>query len=360
MQEESEIIGAEAPGDNELIGAATPGESEMIGGAGRRPDISSAEVEALLRREKPAIAGSAIPEAYDLVARDKIVRGRMPVLDRLNERWVTDFERRLGDLIRQPVDVALQPVTLAPYGDWLAGLPVPTSLNLCTCKPWLRNALVAVEGKLLFVLVDKYYGGGGKPAAGTARETLTPTESRLNKIIVDLLTEHFRRAFAPVVALEFAHSQTETNAHYVNMATPSETMVVTRVEVSLAQGIGGAVTLVLPLTSFEPVRDKLAEGLKTVSVESRQRWHKNLRSQLENAQLDLTSVFLETEISMRELLRMKPGDVLPIEMPKTATLRAGSRPLLRGKFGRSRGYNAVSVLEAVKNLGPNITEESLR
>jgi flagellar motor switch protein FliM len=335
-------------------------ESEIIGAPAPRADISSAEIEALLQKGKAAIVGSPIPQPYDLVARDKIVRRRMPVLDRLNERWVTEFQRKLGELIRQPVEVALQQVALTPYGDWLASVPVPTSLNLCSVKPWPRNALVAVEGKLLFVLVDRYYGGGGKQAAAGVRETLTPTESRLNKIVVDLLTEHFRRAFAPVAALEFAHSQTETNAHYVNMATPSETMVVTRVEVSLAEGVGGAVTLVLPLSSFEPVRDKLAEGLKTVSAESRQRWHKSLRTQLENTQLDLKSVFLEAEISMRELLQMKPGDVLPIEMPKTAMLLAGSRPLLRGKFGRSRGYNAVSVLEAVKSLGPNINEEPLR
>jgi flagellar motor switch protein FliM len=334
-------------------------ESDVIGAPPRRPDISSAEVEALLHTTKPAIAASPVPQPYDLVARDKIVRRRMPVLDRLNERWVTDFQRRLGELIRQPVEVALQQVTLTAYGDWIASLPVPTSLNICSVKPWPRPALVAVEGKLLFVLVDKYYGGGGKPAATAVRETLTPTENRLNKIVVDLLTEHFRRAFAPVATLEFAHSQTETNPNYVNMATPSETMVITRVEVSLAENIGGAVTLVLPLSSFEPVRDRLAEGLKTLSPESRQRWHKSLRTQLENTQLDLKSVFLETEISMRELLQMKPGDVLPIEMPKTATLLAGSRPLLRGKFGRSRGYNAVSVLEAVKSLGQNI-EESLR
>lgn len=333
-------------------------ESEIIGAASPRADITSAEVEALLQRDKAVIGPSPVPQAYDLVARDKIGRGRMPVLDRLNERWVTEFQRKLGDLVRQPVEVALQQVTLAPYGDWLASVPVPTSLNLCSVKPWPRSALIAVEGKLLFVLVDKYYGGGGKTAATAVRETLTPTENRLNKIIVDLLTEQFRRAFAPIVTLEFAHAQTEINPHYINMATPSETMVVTRVEVTLAEGVGGAVTLVVPLSSFEPVRDKLAEGLKTVSAESRQRWHKSLRAQLENTQLDLTSVFLETEISMRDLLQLQPGDVLPIEMPKTATLRAGSRPLLRGKFGRSRGYNAVSVLEAVKSLGPNINQES--
>ena len=335
-------------------------EADNAAAATPRLDISSAEVEALLERQKPASAGSSVPQVFDLVARDKIVRGRMPVLDRLNERWVTEFQRRIGELVRQPCEVTLQQVTLTPYGEWLATLPVPTSLNLCSVKPWPRNALVAVEGKLLFLLVDKYYGGGGKLAASAARESLTPTESRINKLVVDLLTEHFRRAFAPVAALDFVHSQTETNANYVNMATPSETMVVTRVEVSLAEGVGGSVTLVLPLSSFEPVRDKLAEGLKTVSPESRQRWSKSLRSQLENTDLELTSVFLETEITMRELLQMKPGDVLPIEMPKTATLRAGARPLLRGKFGRSRGYNAVSVLEAVKNVGPQITEESFR
>ena len=205
-----------------------------------------------------------------------------------------------------------------------------------------------MEGKLLFPPVDKYYGGGGKAQATAARETLTPTEHRINKIIVDLLTDHFRRAFAPVATLEFAHAQTETNPNYITMATPSETMVVTRVEVTLSEGAGGAVTLVLPLSSFEPVRDKLAEGLKTVSPESRQRWHKSLRSQLENAQLELTSVFVETEITLRELLQMKPGDVLPIEMPKTAVpvraapARQSAAPRLqRGE--RARGGEELRV-----------------
>jgi flagellar motor switch protein FliM len=322
-----------------------------------RADISSAEVDALLEKEKSAPPG--VPQPYDLVARDKIVRGRMPVLDRLNERWVTEFQRKLTELIRQPVELTLQEVQLAPYGDWLAAVPVPTSLNLCSVKPWARGALVAIEGELLFALVDKYYGGGGNTAAKTAREALTPTEHRLNKILVDALMSEFRRAFAPVAALDFQHAQTETNPNYITMATPSETMVVTRVDVSLGQA-GGGVTLIVPLSSFEPVRDKLAEGLKSVSVESRQRWQKSLRAQLESTQLDLTSVFLETEITMRELLQMKPGDVLPIEMPRTATLLAGARPLIRGKFGRSRGYNAVSVLEAVKSSGPLPNEESFR
>lgn len=323
-----------------------------------RADITNAEVEALLDKSPGDAAARGVPQPYDLAARDRIVRGRMPVLDRLNERWVTEFQRKLTELIRRPLEVTLQEVQLAPYGNWLAALPVPTSFNLYTVKPWPRNALVAVDGKLLFALVNSYYGGAGRPASGTARESLTPTEQRFNKIMIDLVTDHFRRALAPVAALEFQHVQNETNASYLNMATSSETVVVTRVEVTLNEA-GGSICLILPLSSFEPVRDKLAEGLKTVSPETRQRWRQGLRSQLEHTQLDLTTVFLEADISMRELLQMKPGDILPIEMPKTAILRSGARPLLRGKFGRSRGYNAVSVLEAVKSAGTT-PEETIR
>jgi flagellar motor switch protein FliM len=316
-----------------------------------RADISGAEVEALLEQGSAAAAVPAgTPQPYDLVARDRIVRGRMPVLDRLNERWVTDFERKLGELIRQPLEVTLQEVQLAPYGNWLAALPVPTSFNLYTVKPWPRNALVAVDGKLLFALVNSYYGGK-RASAKAARETLTPTEQRLNKIVIEMLVDLFRRALSPVATLEFQHVQSEVNATYLNMATPSETVVVTRVEVTIKEQ-GGSIALLLPLSSFEPVRDKLAEGLKTVSAETRQRWREGLRAQLEHTELDLTSVFLETAVSLRELLQMKPGDILPIEMPKTAMLRSGARPLLRGKFGLSRGYNAVSVLEAVKSPSP--------
>jgi len=321
--------------------------AETPNAASQRPNISNAEVEALLEPTEGGAMPPGVPQPYDLVARDRIVRGRMPALDRLNERWVAELERKLAELIRQPLEAKLQEVQLAAYGNWLAAMPAPTSFNLYTVKPWPRNALVAVDGKLLFALVNGYYGGT-RATPKLSRTTLTPTEQRLNKIVIEMLVDLFKRALAPVATLEFQQLQSETDASYVNMATPSETVVVTRVEVTLKEQ-GGSICLLLPLSSFEPVRDKLTEGLKTVSPETRQRWRQGLRTQLEHTELDLTSVFLETEVTMRELLQMKPGDILPIEMPKVAMLRSGSRPLLRGKFGLSRGYNAVSVLEAVKS-----------
>jgi flagellar motor switch protein FliM len=324
-----------------------------------RPDLSQEEVEALLENGVETTPARGEARSYDLIAHEKIVRGRMPMLDRINERWVAEFRRDVRGLIRRSVDVALREVQLLPCGEWQAALPVPTSFNLYSAKPWQRNVLVAVDGTLLFSLVDAYYGGAARKPATGLRETLTPTEQRLNQILAELLVGHFRAAFAPIATLDLQHLQSETNPNYVTIATPSEPMVVTRLEVTLNE-VGGAICLAIPLASFEPVRDKLAEGLKTVSPEIEQRWRTSLRAQLETTELTLASVFLEMQISVRELLQLQPGDILPIELPTCAILKAGDRPLLRGKFGHSRGYNAVSVLEAVKPDGPTPTEEPLQ
>jgi flagellar motor switch protein FliM len=148
-----------------------------------KPELSTEEIEALVsKRDAPPAPGTVQP--YDLVASDKIVRGRMPALDRLNERWVGDFQRDLVERIRQPVAVELQPAQLRAFGEWQASTPVPTSLNVYTIKPWQRNALVAVEGNLLFVLVDQFYGGASHKSAPAARDKLTPMELRLSKIVV--------------------------------------------------------------------------------------------------------------------------------------------------------------------------------
>jgi len=324
------------------------------------PDISDDEVDALLDKGKTGGMAADAEQGvkpYDLVAPDQIVRGRMPSLDRINERWVGEFRERLARLLRQSVDVALADVQLGSFGEWLARLPDPTSFNLYMVNPWRRNALIAVEGNLLFVLVDAYYGGGGKAADKEPREALTPAEQRLNKTLVELVTGLFQDAFAPIAAIEFDFQKSEADPSYAAIATSSEIVVLTRLDVSLRE-LGGAISVVFPLSMLDPVREKLAAGLKSVSAETKQRWVKSLRAHLERTQLELSSVFLETELSMRELLQFKPGDILPIEMPRTATIYADGKPLLSGKFGTSRGYNAVSVIEAISDSWDEGAKES--
>ena len=328
-----------------------PEQSEPAADADRHPEISDQEVDALLHSDKAAPNPGGIAN-YDLVAPDKITRGRMPTLDRINERWVGEFRRALEALIRRPLEVEARDVQVTRYGDWLAAQPSPSSLNVLSVKPWRGSALVAVDARLLYVLVDSFFGGSGQCPDLSGRTALTPTEERLNGMLVELLTTHFTGAFAPVASIRFEQVATEINPHYATIATPSETVVVSRLVVQHKEQ-GGELSLVLPMSMLEPVRERLDESLKAGSRESQTRWFQSLRSQLENTELDLCTVFVESRLSMRELLKLKPGDILPIEMPKTATLYAGGRALFRGKFGRSRGYNALKVIEPIARPGKN-------
>jgi flagellar motor switch protein FliM len=312
-------------------------------------DMSNEEVEALLDR-KGAGAGTVSPEGarpYDLAARERIVRGSMPALDRVNERWVGEFEKDVADRVRQPIDVSLTNVQLIPYGEWLTPFPAPSSLNLFAVKPWGGNALIAVDGQLLFGLVEAFYGGRLPSAATQSRSALGLAEGRFNRMLVDALTQQFEAAFQPIAQVEFELLRTEQNPHYASIATPSELVVVSRLDVSLNES-GGQLCLIFPMSLLDPVRERLDEQLRAASAETRKLWQDALRDHLASSLLDLKGVFYEGTITMKELLKLKAGDIWPIEMPKTATLRAGGVPLISGKFGRSHGYNAIKVLEAVR------------
>ena len=334
-------------------GAAAPASAKA---ARARPlDVSEEEVDALLAEERAAGAARPdVPRPYNLVAG---ARHRVPVLDRIHERWIGAFGQRLGALVRQDLEIALGGVELMPYADWQAALPAPSSVDVYTIAPWAKSAIVALEGELLFVLVDACYGGSGRPAR-SARTELTPAELHIKDVALRALIEEVQRAFAPVAALDFRHEKSEIGARYVAIATPSEAVVVTRVDMRL-MGTGGTVHVVIPLSAFDSVADELAEGIKSVSAETRKRWRGTLEARLDETELELACVFLTTELTVRELLKLRPGDILPIEMPKTASLNAGTKPLLIGKFGQSRGYNAVRIIGAVEQ-GPKAEADEVK
>ena len=321
-------------------------EEDTAAPAGGKADISEEEVDELLHKERSASAAApGEVRDYDLAAPEQIVRGRMPTLDRINERWVGGFQQALEARQRAPIDVAADEVRVLRYSEWLASLSTATTLALLTVQPVRGSCLVATDTQLLSLLVDTYFGGSPKPEENTDREP-TPVELRTNSVLVDLLTRHFAQAFAPIAQLSFEMVRTDTNPNYVSIATPGESVMVIGLNIGVGE-VTGAVGLVFPASLLEPYRARLDEQLKTGAPEAQAHWQQTLHQRLKQTELDLASEFLSTTLSVREVMGLKAGDVIPIEMPKTTVLKAGSYPLFHGKFGRSRGYNAVKVLEAV-------------
>ena len=308
-----------------------------------KPDISDQEVDALLDKEGAAAAPGEVRD-FDLVAPDQIVRGRMPTLDRINERWVGAFQQALEGRQRKSLTVDAEEVKILRYAEWLASLPGNATLSLMAVSPVRSSCLIAVETALLSMLVDSYFGGSAKAEEITERGP-TAMELRTNTVLLNLLTQHFVQAFAPIANLTFESVRTDTNPNYVSVATPSESVMVIALNVTISEAVG-RIAWMFPASMLEPFRAKLDEQLKTGAPETQAHWQQTLNARLEETDLTLASVFLKTKLSVREVMGLKAGDVVPIEMPKTTELCAGGRPLLRGKFGRSRGYNAVKVLSA--------------
>ncbi len=318
-----------------------------MAGPGEKPLISDEEVQALLDRVGPAAAGPSEARPYDLAATPRITRGRLPTLELLLEAFARQFRARLSELIRRELQVTYEGVQAQRGADYLASLPAPACLDLARARPLAGQVLFSLDPALLALLVDAFYGGPGRAGPREAERGLTPTEARFARLVVTQATTELAAAFAPVAALEFELVKQERNAHFVDLGTPAEMLLVNRFRVALGAA-EGSFDFVLPSAAIEPLREVLASATAVRDAPGGAPWAPALSGALADARVEVRAVLAEAEISLGELVRLKPGDVVPIEAPREALLLAGDVPLYRARFGVSRGRNALTVAEPVR------------
>jgi len=304
--------------------------------------ISDEEVQALLHRAGPAARASGEARPYDLGGSQRITRGRLPTLELLHEAFARQFRGHLGELIKRDVQVTFEGVQPVKCLDYLSQQPSPACLDIARARPLPGQVLVAVDTSLLYLMVDAFYGGAGRPVARDPERGLTPTEARFARLVVKQVADDLVVAWQPVAALEFEFVKQERNAHFVDIAAPADTLLVNRFRVEMGTG-GGAVDFVLPAASVEPLRETLASNASVRQAPGGRPWADDLARLLPGAQVEVRAVLAEAQISLGELVRLRPGDVIPIEAPREALLLAGDVPLYTARFGVSRGRNAVTV-----------------
>lgn len=309
--------------------------------------ITDEEVQALLDRAGPAKAAAAEWKPYDLAATPRITRGRLPTLELLLENFARRFRGHLGELVQRELQVGYEGVQPQRSADYLASLPSPACLDVARARPFAGHVLFALEPELLAVLVDAVYGGAGRAAPRDPERGLTPTESRFARLLIKQVAADLVAAFAPVVALEVEPVKQERSPHFVDLGGPAETVLVNRFRIALGQ-TAGTFDLVLPAAAIEPLREVLASTGVVREPSDAAPWAAALSRTLAEAKIEVRAVLAEAEISLGELVRLKPGDVVPIEAPREAVLLAGDVPLYRARFGVSRGRNALTVTEALR------------
>jgi flagellar motor switch protein FliM len=309
--------------------------------------LKQEEIDALLHgvnsgavdTEGPAEGGEA--RDYDFATQARIVRGRMPTLEMINERFARQFRISLFNMLRRTPEISVMPVTTPKFSEYVPTLEGPTSLNLVKFSPLSGTALVILEPKLVFTVIDNFFGGTGRHSKIDGRE-FTATEMQIIHMLLSQVFSGMKDAWTPVMSIDMEYMNSETNPQFANIVSPTEIVIVSKFHVEL-EGGGGDVHVTLPYSMIEPIKGVLKAGMQSDRAEKDERWAQSLRDQLEDTEVDLTTVLCQARVTLGQLIDLRPGDVVPCNFDGKATILADGLPLLRGELGQQRGRQVVKV-----------------
>ena len=315
--------------------------------------LSQDEIDALLHgvddgdveTENDLELQDGVAREFDFASHDRIVRGRLPTLEMINERFARSFRISLFNMLRRSAEISVSGVQMVKFSEYIHSMFVPTSLNIVKIHPLRGSALCVFDPKLVFILVDNYYGGVGRHAKIEGRE-FSATEQRVISIVLQDAFKDLENAWKPVMHVDFEFSSMEVNPQFANIVSPTEVVVVSTFHIELDGG-GGDFQVTIPYSMVEPIRDLLDAGIASDIADKDERWVISLREEIKLAEVGLSCNLTEVVMPLHEVLNLKEGDILPINMPDMVTLRAEDIPVLRGKVGESKGSKAVKIIEAV-------------
>ncbi len=325
--------------------------------------LSQDEIDALLNgvdegdvATEEGVGDPREARSYDLTTQERIVRGRLPTLEMLNERFARNFRIRLVSMLRRTVDISIEGVRMMKYSEYSHALYVPTSLTLVHVRPLKGTGLFMMESQLVFKLVDNFFGGFGMHAKIEGRD-FTPTELRVITRVLEQAVDEVQRSWTPVYPVNIQTVSHEMNPQLANIVSGTEVVVVSSFRIEV-EGGGGKFDIVLPYSMIEPIRDLLDGGMQGDRLEVDERWTQALKRELGRADIELVAQLGEMRMSLADIAHMEVGDVLPFEMPEHVVLAAQGLPLYQGKLGVHRGNKSIRIDAPVKerlerNVRPN-------
>lgn len=304
-----------------------------------RAAISDEEVSALLEKN-----GADAARPYDFTAQ-RINRMQLPLLEVISKSFAERAGASLSALLGRDTAMQFSSLESAKSADLQAALPVPASLAVVRLKPLPGNAFISVEPGLLLTLLDGFFGGSGR-ANADAQAAIAPAAQRFLALLLRSFAAELTAAWAPVTPLELELVKQETNPRLVQLGAANESLLVLKFNVEFGAR-SGRIDWLLPETLLAPVREALAADGGRTALRPQEAWAPVISTALQDAQLDTRAILAQAQISLGELVRLSPGDIIPIEAPQQVTLFAGDVPVYRGRFGVSQGRNALKILSGV-------------
>ena len=312
--------------------------------------LSQDEIDALLHGvddvDEDDINENDDTRVYDFSSQDRIVRGRMPTLEIVNERFARHLRISMFNMMRRAAEVSINGVQMLKFGEYVHTLFVPTSLNMVRFSPLKGTALITMEARLVFILVDNFFGGDGRFHAKIEGREFTPTERRIVQLLLKIIFEDYKDAWAPVMDVEFEYLDSEVNPAMANIVSPTEVVVINSFHIEVDGG-GGDFHITMPYSMIEPIRELLDAGVQSDKQDTDMRWGQALRDEIMDVQVGIDANIIEHEVTLRDVMEFKAGDVIPIELPEHIMMRIEDLPTYRCKLGKSRDNLALKISEKI-------------
>jgi len=322
--------------------------------------LSQGEVDALLRGVGDGEIATEKDEApeevsgivtYDLTSQEKIIRGRLPSLDIINQMFSRLFKNTFSTLMRKSVNVSTVSTDTIKFGDFLRSLPVPSSMHIFRMEPLRGHGLVIVESKVVYAVVDTFFGGSGAAAVITDRD-FSAIEIRMTKTVILSVLQDLEEAWRPVHTVTTSFVRSEGNPQFAAIVPPTDIVLVILFEIEM-ENISGTLTICLPYEAIEPVIPKLKAQFQSEKLEVDQVWVRRLRAELLSTEIEIITELGTTEITPEDLMGFKVGDTLILgnDVTDPLILKVEGNPKFKGFPGVSRGNKAIQITEVIKREG---------
>ena len=324
--------------------------------------LSQEEVDALLKGvtgeldepDQPSDDGTGI-RAYNLATQERIVRGRMPTLELIHERYARYLRIGLFNYMHRNAEVSVGPIRVQKYSEFVRNLVVPTNLNLVLAKPLRGTGLIVFDPNLVFLVVDNMFGGDGRFHTRVEGRDFTATEQRIIQGLLRVVFAEYERAWSPVFQIQFEYIRSEMNSQFANIATPSEIVVATTFTLEFG-GAQADMHICFPYSMVEPIRDILYSSMQSDHITQDKRWVSLMSKQINGVDVRLTADLATAKVSLRDIAQLKVGDIIPLEVPESIEAHIDGVKILECKYGVQGGRYALRV---EKFIHPEDTEINL-
>ncbi|TBO33928.1 flagellar motor switch protein FliM [Aquabacterium lacunae] len=319
--------------------------------------LSQDEVDALLQGitgESQKLEQEDVPKEgirdYDLANQERIVRGRMPTMEIINERFARNIRVGLFNLIRKSPEVSVGGIKVQKYSAFLREIVVPTNFNIMAVRPLRGSGLVVCDPTLVFAIIDSLFGGAGKFHTRIEGRDFSPTEQRVILRLVEVISAEYAKAWKGIYPIELEYQRSEMQPQFATIATPSEIVVCTSFTLEIGD-TSGTIHFCIPYSTFEPIRDILYSSIQGDSTEPDRRWVKLLSREIQSATVNLVADLAHAPATVEQLLALKPGDFIELDLNPLVEAKVDGVPIMECYYGTSNGKYALRVENMLTNTG---------